>query len=182
MIQSYVTVTPDLALDQARRADAELARGEGRGPLHGVPIALKDLIAVAGVRMTGGSQVLAGHVPDEDSPITTKLVEAGAVILGKLTMHEFAFGRSASDGNMETGPFPTGRNPWNVERVTAGSSSGSGAAAAAGLCAGALGSDTGGSIRGRRRCAGWSDTSQPTAWSPGAAACRNAGRWITSGR
>ena len=76
--------------------------------------------------MTGGSQVLAHHVPAEDSPITTKLVEAGAVILGKLTMHEFAFGRSAADGNMETGPFPTGRNPWNVERVTAGSSSGSG--------------------------------------------------------
>lgn len=148
VIQSYVTVTPDLALDQARRADAELARGESRGPLQGVPIALKDLIAVAGVRMTGGSQVLAHHVPAEDSPITTKLAEAGAVILGKLTMHEFAFGRSAADGNMENGPFPTGRNPWNVERVTAGSSSGSGAAAAAGLCAGALGSDTGGSIRG----------------------------------
>ena len=148
VMQSYVTVTPDLALDQARRADAELARGESRGPLHGVPIALKDLIAVAGVRMTGGSQVFANHVPTEDSPIATKLVESGAVILGKLTMHEFAFGRSAADGNMQTGPFPTGRNPWNVERVTAGSSSGSGAAAAAGLCAGALGSDTGGSIRG----------------------------------
>jgi aspartyl-tRNA(Asn)/glutamyl-tRNA(Gln) amidotransferase subunit A len=148
VIQSYVTVTPELALDQARRADAELARGESRGPLHGVPIALKDLIAAAGVRMTGGSQVLARHVPAADSPITTKLVEAGAVILGKLTMHEFAFGRSAADGSMADGPFPTGRNPWNVERVTAGSSSGSGAAAAAGLCAGALGSDTGGSIRG----------------------------------
>src|SRR6185436_7081135 len=84
----------------------------------------------------------------EDSPITTKLVEAGAVILGKLSMHEFAFGRAATDGSLEDGPFPTGRNPWNVERITAGSSSGSGAAAAAGLCAGALGSDTGGSIRG----------------------------------
>ena len=148
VIQSYVTVTPDRALEQARRADAELARGESRGPLHGVPIALKDLIPVAGVRMTGGSQVLAHHVAAEDSPITTKLVEAGAVILGKLTMHEFAFGRSAADGSMTDGPFPTGRNPWNVERITAGSSSGSGAAAAAGLCAGALGSDTGGSIRG----------------------------------
>ena len=153
VIQSYVTVIADLALEQARRADAELARGESRGPLHGVPIALKDLIAVAGVRMTGGSQVLANqvlanYVPTEHSPIATKLAEAGAILLGKLTMHEFAFGRSAADGNMETGPFPTGRNPWNVERVTAGSSSGSGAAAAAGLCAGALGSDTGGSIRG----------------------------------
>jgi aspartyl-tRNA(Asn)/glutamyl-tRNA(Gln) amidotransferase subunit A len=148
VLQSYITVTPDLALGQARRADAELARGAGRGPLHGVPIALKDLIAVAGVRMTGGSQVLAQHVSAEDSPITTKLVEAGAVILGKTAMHEFAFGRPATDGSLEHGPFPTGRNPWNVERITAGSSSGSGAAAAAGLCAGALGSDTGGSIRG----------------------------------
>jgi aspartyl-tRNA(Asn)/glutamyl-tRNA(Gln) amidotransferase subunit A len=148
VLQSYITVTPERALEQARAADAELARGERRGPLHGVPIALKDLIAVAGVRMTGGSQVLAHNVPTEDSPITTKLIEAGAVILGKLSMHEFAFGRAATDGSMADGPFPTGRNPWNVERITAGSSSGSGAAAAAGLCAGALGSDTGGSIRG----------------------------------
>jgi aspartyl-tRNA(Asn)/glutamyl-tRNA(Gln) amidotransferase subunit A len=148
VLQAYITVTPELALEQARRADTELAQGQSRGPLHGVPIALKDLIAVAGVRMTGGSQVLANHVPAESSPIADKLVEAGAVILGKLSMHEFAFGRAATDGSMETGPFPTGRNPWNVERITAGSSSGSGAAAAAGLCAGALGSDTGGSIRG----------------------------------
>jgi aspartyl-tRNA(Asn)/glutamyl-tRNA(Gln) amidotransferase subunit A len=148
VLQAYVTVTPGLALAQAQRCDAKLARGESRGPLHGVPIALKDLIAVAGVRMTGGSQVLADYVPTEDSPIATKLVESGAVILGKASMHEFAFGRAHTDGNMDTGPFPTGRNPWNVERITAGSSSGSGAAAAAGLCAGALGSDTGGSIRG----------------------------------
>jgi aspartyl-tRNA(Asn)/glutamyl-tRNA(Gln) amidotransferase subunit A len=148
VLQAYITVTPERALEQARSADAEIARGERRGPLHGVPIALKDLIAVAGVRMTGGSQVLANHVPTEDSPITTRLVEAGAVILGKLSMHEFAFGRPATDGSMQDGPFPTGRNPWNVQRITSGSSSGSGAAAAAGLCAGALGSDTGGSIRG----------------------------------
>jgi len=148
VLQAYITVTPERALEQARSADAEIGRGERRGPLHGVPIALKDLIAVAGVRMTGGSQVLANHVPTEDSPITTRLVEAGAVILGKLSMHEFAFGRPATDGSMQDGPFPTGRNPWNVQRITSGSSSGSGAAAAAGLCAGALGSDTGGSIRG----------------------------------
>src|SRR5215212_3590856 len=132
VLQVYITVTPGLALAQAERADTEFKRGESRGPLHGVPIALKDLIAVAGVRMTGGSQVLATHVPTEDSPIATKLVEAGAVILGKLSMHEFAFGRAATDGSIDTGPFPTGRNPWNVEQITAGSSSGSGAAAAAG--------------------------------------------------
>jgi aspartyl-tRNA(Asn)/glutamyl-tRNA(Gln) amidotransferase subunit A len=93
--------------------------------------------------MTAGSRVLADHVPTEDAHVTERLVEAGAVLLGKLSMHEFAFGRA-----IEEGPFPTGRNPWDPTRVTAGSSSGSGAAVAAGLCAGALGSDTGGSIRG----------------------------------
>jgi aspartyl-tRNA(Asn)/glutamyl-tRNA(Gln) amidotransferase subunit A len=148
VLQAYITVMAEMALAQARQADAELARGENRGPLHGVPIALKDLIAVKGVRLTGGSQVFAHHIAEEDSPIVTKLAAAGAVMLGKLTMHEFAFGRAATDGSLEDGPFPTGRNPWNVERVTGGSSSGSGIAPAAGLCAGALGSDTGGSIRG----------------------------------
>jgi aspartyl-tRNA(Asn)/glutamyl-tRNA(Gln) amidotransferase subunit A len=148
VLQSYITITADLARAQARRADAELAQGHTRGPLHGVPIGLKDLISVAGVRLTGGSQVLAHNVATEDSPITTKLVEDGAVILAKLSKHEFAFGRPATDGSLADGPFPTGRNPWDITRITAGSSSGSGAAAAAGLCAGTLGSDTGGSIRG----------------------------------
>ena len=148
ILQSYITVTADLAREQARRADAEIAQGQYRGPLHGVPIALKDLIAVKGVRLTGGSQVLAHNIATEDSPITTKLAEAGAVLLGKLSMHEFAFGRPATDGSTTDGPFPTGRNPWDVTRITAGSSSGSGAAGAAGLAAGTLGSDTGGSIRG----------------------------------
>jgi aspartyl-tRNA(Asn)/glutamyl-tRNA(Gln) amidotransferase subunit A len=143
VLRAYITVTADLALDQARQADAELARGEGRGPLHGVPIALKDLIAVDGVRLTGGSALLIDNVAGEDAPVWEKLRGAGAVLLGKLSMHEFAFGRPAVDD-----PFPTGRNPWDVARITGGSSSGSGAAAAAGLCAGALGSDTGGSIRG----------------------------------
>jgi aspartyl-tRNA(Asn)/glutamyl-tRNA(Gln) amidotransferase subunit A len=93
--------------------------------------------------MTSGSEVLADHVPTRDAFVTRRLYDAGAVILGKLAMHEWAFGRPATDG-----PFPTGRNPWDVERAPAGSSSGSAVAAAAGLCAGALGSDTGGSIRG----------------------------------
>jgi len=143
VLRSYITVTGDLALAQAKEADAEIARGRRRGPLHGVPIALKDLIAVAGVTMTGGSRVLADHVPARDAFITRRLKEAGAVLLGKLAMHEFAFGRPVTDG-----AFPTGRNPWDVHRAPAGSSSGSAVAAAAGLCAGALGSDTGGSIRG----------------------------------
>ena len=143
VLRSYITVTPELALAQAKQADDERARGEVRGPLHGVPIALKDLIAVKDVRMTAGSKVLADHVPTENAHLTDLLRENGAVLLGKTAMHEFAFGRPATDD-----PFPTGRNPWDVTRITAGSSSGSGAAMAAGLCAGSLGSDTGGSIRG----------------------------------
>jgi aspartyl-tRNA(Asn)/glutamyl-tRNA(Gln) amidotransferase subunit A len=143
VLRSYITVTGDMALAQAKDADAEIARGRRRGPLHGVPIALKDLIAVAGVKMTGGSRVLAEHVPARDAFVTRRLKDAGAVLLGKLAMHEFAFGRPVTEG-----AFPTGRNPWDVRRAPAGSSSGSAVAAAAGLCAGALGSDTGGSIRG----------------------------------
>jgi aspartyl-tRNA(Asn)/glutamyl-tRNA(Gln) amidotransferase subunit A len=143
VLQAYITVMRDAALARARAADAEQARGSRRGPLHGVPVALKDLVAVAGVRMTGGSEVLADHVPARDAFVTERLNAAGAVVLGKLAMHEWAFGRPARDGR-----FPTGRNPWDVTRIPAGSSSGSGVAVAAGLCAGALGSDTGGSIRG----------------------------------
>jgi aspartyl-tRNA(Asn)/glutamyl-tRNA(Gln) amidotransferase subunit A len=143
VLRAYITVMSDQALERAKAADAERARGRARGPLHGVPVALKDLIAVAGVRMTGGSQLFADHVPARDAFVTRRLLDAGAVILGKLAMHEWAFGRPATDG-----PFPTGRNPWDVRRAPAGSSSGSAVAAAAGLCAGALGSDTGGSIRG----------------------------------
>ena len=143
VLRSYITVTADMALAQAKDADAEIARGRRRGPLHGVPIALKDLVAVAGVKMTGGSRVLADYVPTRDAFVTRRLKDAGAVLLGKLAMHEFAFGRPVTEG-----AFPTGRNPWDVRRAPAGSSSGSAVAAAAGLCAGALGSDTGGSIRG----------------------------------
>ena len=143
VLKAYITVMADRVLAQARTADDELRQGARRGPLHGVPIALKDLIAVAGVRMTAGSRVMADHVSDGDADVTERLHAAGAVILGKLSMHEFAFGRPVTDG-----PFPTGRNPWGVTREPAGSSSGSGVAVAAGLCAGALGSDTGGSIRG----------------------------------
>jgi aspartyl-tRNA(Asn)/glutamyl-tRNA(Gln) amidotransferase subunit A len=143
VLMSYLTVTGERAMAQARVMDAELTAGHWRGPLHGVPIALKDLIETAGVRTTGGSRALRDNVPTTNSPIVDKLDAAGAVMLGKTAMHEFAFGRPRANGE-----FATGRNPWNVERVTAGSSSGSGAAMAAGLCAGSLGSDTGGSIRG----------------------------------
>ena len=140
---SYITVTPEGALAQAKQADAELAAGTSRGPLHGVPIALKDLYPTKGIRTTGHSAVLKDWVPDFDCTATTKMAQAGSVLLGKLAMHEFAFGGPVFDT-----PFPPARNPWNTDHITGGSSSGSGAALAAGLCLGSLGSDTGGSIRG----------------------------------
>jgi len=141
-INSYITVTSDLALQQAKQAEQDLVSGKDAGPLHGVPIALKDLYATKGIRTTGHSQVLVDWIPDEDATVTTLLRQAGAVLLGKLAMHEFAFGAPGFDT-----PFPPARNPWGPEHITGGSSSGSGAALAAGLCYGALGSDTGGSIR-----------------------------------
>ncbi|MGH7845380.1 MAG: amidase, partial [Candidatus Binatia bacterium] len=142
-IHSFITVTENLALQQARQAEKELRSGMDRGPLHGIPIALKDLYMTKGIRTTCHSRVLENWVPDQDATVVTKLAAAGAVLLGKLGMHEFAFGGPALDA-----PFPAVRNPWNVDHIPGGSSSGSGAALAAGLCLGSLGSDTGGSIRG----------------------------------
>jgi aspartyl-tRNA(Asn)/glutamyl-tRNA(Gln) amidotransferase subunit A len=141
-VNSYLTVTGELALAQARESEQELADGKDRGPLHGVPIALKDLYATQGVRTTAHSKVLETWVPDADATTTRLLREAGTVLLGKLAMHEFAYGGPTTDT-----PFPPARNPWDLAHVTGGSSSGSGAALAAGLCYGSLGSDTGGSIR-----------------------------------
>jgi aspartyl-tRNA(Asn)/glutamyl-tRNA(Gln) amidotransferase subunit A len=141
-LHSFITVTADLALQQAERADRELKSGKDRGPLHGIPIALKDLYATKGIRTTCHSAVLEHWIPDHDATTVTRLHDAGTVLLGKLGMHEFAFGGPSVDA-----PFPAVRNPWNVAHIPGGSSSGSGAALAAGLCHGALGSDTGGSIR-----------------------------------
>jgi aspartyl-tRNA(Asn)/glutamyl-tRNA(Gln) amidotransferase subunit A len=141
-LHSFITLTADLALDQARQAEKELRQGRDRGPLHGIPVALKDLYATKGIRTTCHSAVLQDWIPDDDAMTVTKLYEAGAILLGKLGMHEFAFGGPSIDA-----PFPAVRNPWNIAHVTGGSSSGSGAALAAGFCYGALGSDTGGSIR-----------------------------------
>lgn len=139
---AYITVTRDAALAQAKAADRALAAGEDRGPLHGIPVAIKDIIDVTGVRTTAGSRVLADNVADSDSTITERLEAAGAVLLGKLNLSEFAIGGTIDH------PYGTPRNPWNTGHSAGGSSSGSGVAVAAGLCAGALGSDTGGSIRG----------------------------------
>lgn len=141
-LNAYITVTADWAMDLARQAEQEIGNGHYRGPLHGIPIGLKDLIETAGVRTTAGSKVLANHVPTAHAPVAAKLLEAGAVIVGKQNMHEFAWGFSSI--NAFSG---TSHNPWNVEHLTGGSSGGTAAAIAAGLCLGGLGSDTGGSIR-----------------------------------
>jgi aspartyl-tRNA(Asn)/glutamyl-tRNA(Gln) amidotransferase subunit A len=138
MLNAFITVTAEAALGQAR----ELERGPRRSPLHGIPIALKDLIDTAGVRTTAGSAIFADRVPAEDAEVVRRLKAAGAVILGKLNMHEFAYGDTSVVSHF--GPV---HNPWNRDRIAGGSSGGSAAAVAAGLCYGALGSDTGGSIR-----------------------------------
>jgi len=141
-LHSFITVTAERARADARRAEAEFAAGNIRGPLHGIPIAIKDLYLTQGIRTTCHSAVLENWIPDRDATAVEKLVAAGTVLLGKLGMHEFAFGGPSLDA-----PFPAVRNPWNPAHIPGGSSSGSGAALAAGFCYGALGSDTGGSIR-----------------------------------
>jgi aspartyl-tRNA(Asn)/glutamyl-tRNA(Gln) amidotransferase subunit A len=141
-LHSFITVTAELALRQAKQAEHELYSGNDHGLLHGIAVAFKDLYATKNVRTTCHSAVLQEWIPDYDATTVTKLADAGTVLLGKLAMHEFAFGGPSVDA-----PFSAARNPWNTARIPGGSSSGSGAALAAGLCYGALGSDTGGSIR-----------------------------------
>ncbi|MGZ8269138.1 MAG: amidase, partial [Burkholderiales bacterium] len=141
-LNAFITVTAERARAQAKRAESELAKGEYRGPLHGIPLGLKDIYDTAGVLTSAHSKICIDNVPREDATAARKLAEAGSVLLGKLSTHEFAHGGPSFDL-----PWPPARNPWNLEHFTGGSSSGSGAAVAAGLAAGALGTDTGGSIR-----------------------------------
>ena len=141
-LHAFVTLTPERAIADARAAEAALRRGEA-GALAGIPVAYKDLYATRGVATTAGSALLADWVPAEDSTCVRRLQQAGMAMLGKLITHEFAFGIQFPGHR-----FPAARNPWNPEHVPGGSSSGSGAALAAGLTVAALGSDTGGSIRG----------------------------------
>jgi aspartyl-tRNA(Asn)/glutamyl-tRNA(Gln) amidotransferase subunit A len=141
-LNAYLLVTADRALAQARTAETEIMSGTWRGPMHGIPVALKDIYCTAGIRTTCHSRTRADYVPDFDATTVRKLYDAGAILLGKLSTHEFAHGGPSFDL-----PWPAARNPWNREHFTGGSSSGSGAGIAAGLMMGSLGSDTGGSIR-----------------------------------
>jgi aspartyl-tRNA(Asn)/glutamyl-tRNA(Gln) amidotransferase subunit A len=141
-VGSYLTVMGEVALAAAREAEREIGRGEHRGPLHGIPVSLKDIIYVKGVRNTAGSKVLADFVPAYDATVTEKLRAAGAVIIGKAQMYELAMGPKT------TYHYGRTRNPWALERATTGSSSGSAAGVAAGLAHASLGTDTGGSVRG----------------------------------
>jgi aspartyl-tRNA(Asn)/glutamyl-tRNA(Gln) amidotransferase subunit A len=141
-LHAYILVLDDLAMADARRAEAEIAAGDWKGPLHGIPIGLKDIYNTAGIATTGHSALFKDHVPNEDAVTVQRLRAAGAVILGKLATHEFATGGPSFDL-----PWPPARNPWNLDHQPGGSSSGSAAAVAAGLCMAAMGTDTGGSIR-----------------------------------
>jgi aspartyl-tRNA(Asn)/glutamyl-tRNA(Gln) amidotransferase subunit A len=141
--RAFITSTFDLARGQARQAEADIAAGRSRGPLHGIPFGLKDIYDTAGILTSAHSRVFIDRIPAEDATATAKLYEAGAVLLGKLATHEMAHAGPSFDL-----PWPPARNPWNLVHFTGGSSTGSGAAVAAGMVPVALGSDTGGSIRG----------------------------------
>ena len=142
-LNSFIRVLADEARASAQAAELEIAAGRYKGPLHGIPIGLKDIYETKGIPTTGHSKVMQDHVPAADAFTVAKLKDAGAVVMGKLATHEFAFGGPSFDL-----PWPPARNPWDTTRFTGGSSSGTGAAVPAGLVLGGTGSDTGGSIRG----------------------------------
>ena len=141
-LNSYITVCREEALAEARAAEREIGSGNYRGPMHGIPVAVKDQFYTKGVLTTGGSNILKDYVPDEDATVISNLKNAGAVLLGKLNMSEYAMGDAFHH------PYGRPRNPWDLSRSPGTPSSGSGAATAAHLCATSLGEDTGGSIRG----------------------------------
>lgn len=141
-LNAFVTVTPERALEYARKMDEELARGRSRGPLHGIPVAVKDVFCTKGVRTTCGSALFADFVPEHDAAVVERLEAAGAVLAGKTSLHELAYGITSNNPH-----FGAVHNPWDTGRIPGGSSGGSGAAVAAGMVFMALGTDTGGSIR-----------------------------------
>lgn len=142
ILNAFITVTAESTLAQARQAEAQIARGDWRGPLHGIPLALKDLIDTDGTRTTAASGVFKDRVPEQDAEVVRRLKAAGAVLLGKQNLHEFAYG-----GSSVVSYYGAVHNPWNPSQIAGGSSGGSAAAVAAGLCYAAIGTDTSGSIR-----------------------------------
>ena len=146
---AFLVVTADTALAEAKKAEADIAKGQWRGPMHGVPYGAKDIFDVAGLPTTCHSKIRVNHRANSDAFVIRKLREAGAILLGKLALHEFATGGPAFDL-----PWPPARNPWNRDLHPGGSSSGSGAALAAGFVPAALGTDTGGSVRNPATCCG----------------------------
>jgi aspartyl-tRNA(Asn)/glutamyl-tRNA(Gln) amidotransferase subunit A len=147
-VNAFITVTADQAMEQARKAEREIAAGHYRGPLHGVPYAPKDLVATKGIRTTNGSKATSDWIPDYESTVTTRLNQAGAILIGKLNLLEFAMGSG------QRGLVGPARNPWDLAYSPSGSSSGSGAALAARMVPLTIGSDTGGSIRGPAKSCG----------------------------
>ncbi len=141
-LHAFIRLDADAAMDAARAAEQELAAGRPRGPLHGVPVGIKDIIDVAGLPTTAHSKILVNNIAKADAVVVEKLRAAGAIVMGKLSTHEFAIGGPSFDL-----PFPPARNPWNPDHHPGGSSSGSGSGLAAGLFPLALGTDTGGSVR-----------------------------------
>ena len=141
-LNAFITLLPERAIEAARRSDEERARGELRGPLHGIPVTAKDLVHSKGVRTTSGSKIFAELVPDVDAPCLASLLAAGAILLGKTNMHELAYGVTNVNPH-----YGAARNPWNNERICGGSSGGSAGSLAAGIGFGSIGTDTGGSIR-----------------------------------
>ena len=141
-IKAFITVCAEQALEAARSAEAEISAGRYRGPLHGIPISLKDLVSTRGIRTTAGSKILANWIPQADATIVQRLKDAGAIILGKANQHEFAYGPTGVNPH-----YGTAQNPWDPSRIPGGSSSGSGSSVAHALSWGSIGTDTGGSVR-----------------------------------
>jgi aspartyl-tRNA(Asn)/glutamyl-tRNA(Gln) amidotransferase subunit A len=141
-INAYITVTAELATSQARKAEREIAKGRYKGPLHGIPISIKDLFYTRGIRTTAGSLILKNHIPGTNAPAVDRLLQSGCILLGKTNLHEFAYG--ATNVNPHYGPV---RNPWNIRHMSGGSSGGSAASVVSAQALASLGTDTGGSIR-----------------------------------
>jgi len=141
-VKAFITVCSEHAIEAARSAEAEISAGRYRGPLHGIPISFKDLVATQGIRTTAGSKILANWIPEADATIVQRLKEAGAIMVGKANQHEFAYGPTGVNPH-----YGTAQNPWDTARIPGGSSSGSGVSVAGSLCLGSIGTDSGGSVR-----------------------------------